>query len=74
MREIRTLRATWRGLETWHGRDTSAYRRASSRPYHVLPEGLRILAVEGRKRNDLLHAVDAVAENDGAMKIVAFGR
>ena len=21
MREIRTLRATWRGLETWHGRD-----------------------------------------------------
>src|SRR3954453_10303378 len=24
MREIRTLRATWRGLETWHGRDVSA--------------------------------------------------
>jgi len=23
MREIRTLRATWRGLETWHGRDAS---------------------------------------------------
>jgi hypothetical protein len=22
MREIRTLRATWRGLETWNGRDT----------------------------------------------------
>ena len=21
MREIRTLRSTWRGLETWHGRD-----------------------------------------------------
>src|SRR3974377_2212502 len=21
VREIRTLRATWRGLETWHGRD-----------------------------------------------------
>ena len=24
MWEIRTLRATWRGLETWHGRDASA--------------------------------------------------
>ena len=24
MGEIRTLRATWRGLETWLGRDTSA--------------------------------------------------
>ncbi len=33
MREIRTLRATWRGLETWNGRDTSADRRASPRPY-----------------------------------------
>ena len=33
MREIRTLRATWRGLETWNGRDTSANRRASPRPY-----------------------------------------
>ena len=31
MREIRTLRATWRGLETWHGR--KACRRASPRPY-----------------------------------------
>ena len=28
-----TLRATWRGLETWNGRDTSADRRASPRPY-----------------------------------------
>ena len=24
MREIRTLRSTWRGLETWHGRHTLA--------------------------------------------------
>jgi hypothetical protein len=31
VREIRTLRATWRGLETWHGRE--ACRRASPRPY-----------------------------------------
>ena len=31
MREIRTLRATWRGLETWHG--LAACRRASPRPY-----------------------------------------
>jgi hypothetical protein len=53
MREIRTLRATWRGLETWNGRDTSADRRASPRPYlrergaamsraTHLPEGLRL--------------------------------
>jgi hypothetical protein len=33
VREIRMLRATWRGLETWHGRDTSANWRASPRPY-----------------------------------------
>ena len=32
MRETRTLRATWRGLETWHGRDGQG-RRASPRPY-----------------------------------------
>ena len=31
MREIRMLRATWRGLETWHGQ--AAFRRASPRPY-----------------------------------------
>jgi hypothetical protein len=33
VREIRMLRATWRGLETWHGRDVSANWRASPRPY-----------------------------------------
>src|SRR5215472_14408711 len=48
-REIRPLRSTWRGLETWHGRDTvtprnrkggatwktnfDLHRRASPRPY-----------------------------------------
>ena len=33
MRENRTLRLTWRGLETWHGRDsvTLADERASNR-------------------------------------------
>ena len=31
MREIRTLRSTWRGLETWHG--IGLNRRASPRPY-----------------------------------------
>ena len=35
MREIRMLRATWRGLETWHGR--KACRRASPRPYRERP-------------------------------------
>jgi len=30
--EIRTLRSTWRGLETWHG--IGLNRRASPRPYH----------------------------------------
>jgi len=33
VREIRMLRATWRGLETWQGRDASANWRASPRPY-----------------------------------------
>src|SRR5271166_5858960 len=28
VREIRTLRATWRGLETWRGRNASAATRA----------------------------------------------
>ena len=37
MREIRMLRATWRGLETWHGRDASANWRASPRPYRERP-------------------------------------
>ena len=41
--------------------------------FHELPEVRRILAVEGGEGNDLLHAVHAVAENDGAMKIVAAG-
>jgi hypothetical protein len=33
VREIRTLRSTWRGLETWHGRETVtlANERASQR-------------------------------------------
>jgi len=31
------LRATWRGLETWHGRDASADWRASPRPYRERP-------------------------------------
>ena len=40
MREIRTLRSTWRGLETWHGRRLlSADRRASPRPYLGAPGG-----------------------------------
>jgi hypothetical protein len=37
VREIRMLRATWRGLETWHGRDASANWRASPRPYRKGP-------------------------------------
>jgi hypothetical protein len=42
MREIRTLRATWRGLETWNVRDMrAADRRASPRPYLCSVSGLR---------------------------------
>src|SRR3984885_9986492 len=33
MREIRTLRATWRGLETWRVKCFDLSRRASPRPY-----------------------------------------
>ena len=41
MREIRTLRSTWRGLETWHGRDgvTLANERARAA---ALPAVLRV--------------------------------
>ena len=55
MREIRTLRSTWRGLETWHGRDAVTLateraseqvntnfdlnRRASPRPYRRAATG-----------------------------------
>src|SRR4051812_332332 len=38
MREIRTLRATWRGLETWHGRDVSA---RPARQSSTLPERIK---------------------------------
>jgi len=30
VREIRTLRSTWRGLETWHGRDAVTPRNRKS--------------------------------------------
>ena len=38
MREIRMLRSTWRGLETWHGRDgvTLANERARQRRTQTL--------------------------------------
>jgi hypothetical protein len=36
MREIRTLRATWRGLETWNGRE---YHGRPARQSSTLPEG-----------------------------------
>src|SRR6267378_8094473 len=49
MREIRTLRATWRGLETWHGQ--AARRRASPRPYRwctaAMPRSFWILQLAG---------------------------
>ena len=43
MREIRTLRSTWRGLETWHGRDsvTLANERARNREYKLRPKPAR---------------------------------
>src|SRR3954454_6257458 len=47
MREIRTLRATWRGLETWNGRDISAGRRASPRPYRDYVACQRLLRLKG---------------------------
>ena len=50
MREIRMLRATWRGLETWHGRDTSANWRASPRPYREGGSSSRRLAIRFAER------------------------
>ena len=37
---------------------------------HILPEIRRILAVEGRKGQHLVHPIGAVAEDDGAMQVV----
>ena len=59
MREIRMLRATWRGLETWHGRATSANWRASpptlpGKPFFVSSPAIRFAeraeGVKGPKR------------------------
>jgi hypothetical protein len=43
VREIRTLRSTWRGLETWHGRDsvTLANERARNSEYKLRPKPAR---------------------------------
>ena len=44
MREIRMLRSTWRGLETWHGRDTVtlANRKGrGNREYKLRPKPAR---------------------------------
>ena len=58
MREIRTLRSTWRGLETWHGRDsvTLANERARNREYKLRPKPARqssTLPVRGSGWNSL---------------------
>ena len=62
MREIRTLRSTWRGLETWHG--IGLNRRASPRPYlgapgGAIPPGDSTIASDGltdRSRRPYRHA------------------
>jgi len=43
VREIRTLRSTWRGLETWHGRDsvTLANERARNGEHKLRPKPAR---------------------------------
>ena len=41
---------------------------------HVLPEVRRILAVEGGKRNDLVHTVRVVAENDSTVEVISAWR
>ena len=56
MREIRTLRATWRGLETWHGRATC--RRASPRPYRRAGCGNGVTATPLRHRQTKEAATD----------------
>jgi hypothetical protein len=42
VRAIRTLRATWRRLETWHGRDASALPARQSSTLLMSGEGKRI--------------------------------
>jgi hypothetical protein len=47
MREIRTLRATWRGLETWNGREYHGRpaRQSSTLPVRGAPSNGRPLYV-----------------------------
>jgi hypothetical protein len=56
VREIRTLRSTWRGLETWHG--IGRHRRASPRPYLGAARGEtpRADSAALRKRRDKISA------------------
>ena len=74
MREIRMLRATWRGLETWHGRDAvtprnrkgeatvntnfGLNRRASPRPYRCAGCGTGATAALVRRRQTKGAATD----------------
>src|SRR6266571_4682227 len=62
MREIRTLRATWRGLETWCGSGPPGpHRRASPRPYH------RLLAKVARRIDDadVMHLLKVMLKASG---------
>ena len=56
MRESRTLRATWRGLETWHG--IGLNRRASPRPYRWAECGNGAMAEPVRHRQTKGAATD----------------
>ena len=64
MREIRTLRSTWRGLETWHG--IGLNRRASPRPY--LCGGRPVMGVP-----TAINALSLIANSAALVEAARFG-
>ena len=71
LRREHEARAQVAGCAGWPAPEPPVFVRVG---VHVLPQVRRILAVEEGEGNDLAHAVHIVAENDGAMKVLAAGR